>query len=47
MGWMGAPFIANATSVSGSIAFLMGTPREIGVLSGSPERWASVPKCPV
>ena len=39
----GSPFMANATSVCGSIAFSSRTPRESACFSVSPERCGSAP----
>ena len=43
MGWIGSPFIAKVIRLFESIAFLIGTPLEIGSLPGLPERCVSEP----
>ena len=43
IGGIGFPFIAQATRVSSSIAFLIGTPLDITTLVGSPDRCVSAP----
>ena len=43
MGWIGSPFMAKVIRLLASIAFLIGTPREIGSFPALPERWVSAP----